>query len=136
MTQWLDLPPAGLRLTGSLWLKETGGNEIQLTLTDGAGEEYGTAVTPGAAWQRFAVAAAFSIGNASQRVGFRLALPALASAQVFGAQLMSMAGPGAYVRTTNASGLHPRCRLADDTFAQCISGYGHSDIRLSIIEFV
>lgn len=135
VTQWLAAPPAGLELTASLWARAAAPLAITLALTDGAGETYSSSLSAGAAWQRFWLTASFSPSSAGQQVGFRIELPASSTVRVFGAQLMPLGAPAAYVRTTTVSGFHPKCRFGSDVLFTRLEGEGTADVRLTIVEF-
>lgn len=135
VTQFIAAPPAGLRFTASIWLKAGAPLDVTLALTDGQAESVAAQAAVGPAWKRFSLSGTFSSGNGAAHTGFRFEMPAFAAVSVFGAQLMALEAPGAYVRTTNVSGFHPRCRFGSDVLAHRLAGPGYNDLRLSIVEF-
>jgi hypothetical protein len=135
LSQELAAPPAGLQFTASIWLRSAPNMEAALALSDGATAIHSIPISPAPEWRRYSLTAAFDAGSTGTGIVFRLDVAPGATVDAFGAQLVALPSPGAYVRTAANSGFHPHCRFATSAFQHRLAGFGHSDVRLSIVEF-
>jgi hypothetical protein len=126
--QTIPVNPAGITFTGSAWMKAATA-PITLRLTGGVQ----TTFTPASGWTRFSVSEQFTV--AAAQTGVDIEIPAGASVDVAGAQLVAAPGPANYTRTTTVSGFHANCRFASDVFDHRVLAPNANHVRVVISEF-
>lgn len=105
--QTIPMNPVGITFTGSFWMK--------------------AATAPVSNWKRFLVT--------GTQAGLEIEIPAGASVDLFGAQLVAAAGPANYTRTTTVSGFHSNCRFESAAFDHRVLAPNVNQLRLAISEF-
>jgi hypothetical protein len=68
-------------------------------------------------------------------VTLKIAAQAAGDVGAFGAQVVPMKGPGAYIRTPGNYGLHPKVRFATDTFACAHNSPNDNAAALPLVEY-
>jgi hypothetical protein len=135
LSQWLAVPEAGLQLTGSVWAKAASPVELALAVVAEGQESFEARVTLGTEWRRYSAGGRFGDASSGQQVGLRLQLPPDSTVDLFGAQLMALPSPGAYTKTTDARGFHPRCRFGSDVLSRSETAAGSGGVKFAIVEF-
>jgi hypothetical protein len=130
VSQALAANPQGMTLTASVWL--IGSAPVTLRVSDGGSQIFAAIISPTGSWQRYTVTGTFAASGS--QIVWAADLPANASAEFFGAQLVATPGPGAYTRTTTVSGFHPNCSFDSQSLAHRVIGPNQSQITVSVIE--
>jgi hypothetical protein len=130
VSQTLAANPQGMTLTASVWL--IGSSPITLRVSDGGSQTFAVTVSPTGSWQRYTVTGTFAASGS--QIVWSADLPANASAEFFGAQLVATPGPGAYTRTTTVSGFHPNCCFDSQSFTHRALAVNQNQVTVSIVE--
>jgi hypothetical protein len=129
VSQSLATNPQGMTLTASVWL--IGSVPVTLRVSDGGAQNFAAIVSPTGSWQRHTLTGTFAASGS--QIVWALDLPANGGAELFGAQLVTTPGPGAYTRTTTVSGFHPNCCFSQ-SLAHRVTAPNQNEVSVSIVE--
>jgi hypothetical protein len=122
--------PTGFQYCCSVWARSLGGSSVKVT-RGGEGDWF----MPGPEWRRvFTSGRLIGATGDTFTSGFELASGE--SVDLFGPQLEAQLAPGAYWKSTEPGGVHPRVRFEDDGLSITATGLGTNSgiLRLVSVE--
>ncbi len=131
---------SGFVLNFSVWAKVASGTQTLLLLfvnSDTNGALFVSNLTVTTVWRRLEFQATLaSAVNIGVRLGGASTWGTGVAIDLFGAQVNSMPGAGAYAKTPGDLALHNNCRFDTDVWDVEYLASGHHSFRLPIVEFV
>lgn len=135
----LSVLPAGFALCGSLYARSASSRTLSVALSLGSSGVIARRswTLPAGSWVRLFCSTTVTMGGADT---VRLVIGgdgvwSSGSIDVFGPQCSPTLGPGNYVRTPDAYGVHPKCRFDTDAFSYTRVGPNQNTLSLPIQEF-
>ena len=129
LSQTLEVP-GWFQYCLSLYVRSDESAQVELFASNGSTSAEAV-ISAGSDWRR--VVHSFQLPSHSPALDSGIRLAAGASASIFGLQLEAQLGTGAYMKTSNKSGVYPKTRFQGGTFRPIATGMGQFACSVTVV---